>query len=233
MELTAKKRIRTGQKVKTLRKMGLIPAVIYAPKKESINVEVGNIDFIKVYRSSGETEIVDLKISDDNQEYPVLIDSVSRHPVTDEIIHINFRLVDLTKPIRVNVPIHYTDQAEHPLIKNATAILIVQLDEIEVEVLPRNLPREFNVSVSNLAEIGDVLTLKDLKKVVDLSKIEILEDDEEIVIASLDYATQPELEVEETASEEELIAKVETTEERTEEEEAGSNPKAEKTPADK
>lgn len=212
MELKVQNRKRTGSKVKSLRNEGFIPAVIYSKKLESVNIKLGKVDFEKAYRSAGETEIIDLKVRDDNKEYPVLIDEVQIDPVNGSPIHVNFRLIDLTKTIRVNVPIEYTGEQEHPLIKNDEAILLTQLNEIEVEVLPKDLPKEFEVSVLQLKEIGDTLTLADLIKTIDTEKIKILEEDTELVIASLDYALQPEIEEEEEKSEEELIDEIEATE---------------------
>jgi large subunit ribosomal protein L25 len=211
MELKVQNRKRTGRKVKSLRKEGLVPAVVFGKETESINLKLNAIEFLKAYRQAGETEIIDLKVEDDKKEYPVLIDEVQIDPVTEDIIHVNFRLVDLSKPIRVHIPIEYTGSENHPLIKNGTAILLTQFDEIEIEVSPRNLPKEFEINIEPLKEVGDVLTIKDLKSVIDTEKITILEEDEEMVIASLDYAIQPELEVEEEVSEEEMIAGIETT----------------------
>lgn len=210
MELKVQNRKRTGSKVKNLRKEGFIPAVIYSKKIESINIKLNRIEFEKAYKSAGETEIIDLKVEDDKKEYPVLIDAVQIDPVSGEFIHVNFRLVDLTKVIRVNVPIEYIGEEEHPLIKSGEGILLTQLNEIEVEVLPKDLPREFEINIAGLTEIGDTLTLEDLVKTIDTDKIKILDEDLGIVIASLDYALQPEIEEEEEKTEEELIGEIET-----------------------
>lgn len=221
MELKVQNRQRTGSKVKNLRKEGFIPAVIYSKKIESVNIKLDRIEFEKAYKSAGETEIIDLKVEDDKKEYPVLIDTVQIDPVSGEPIHVNFRLVDLTKVIRVNVPIEFVGEEEHPLIKSGEAIVLTQVDEIEVEVLPKNLPKEFEISVLKLKEIGDTLTLEDLVKTIDTEKIKVLDEDLSVVIASLDYALQPEIEEEEEKTEEELIGEIESSEQNDEEEGEG------------
>lgn len=221
MELKADPRTIKKSKVKSLRAQNILPGVIFGLKKPSVDVQVGYNDFVRVFKKSGETEIVDLKVGE--TEYPVLIEEIQYHPVAENILHVNFRLVDITKVISVNVPVNYFGQEGHPLIKNGTAILLTQFDEIEVEALPRNLPKSIELDVSTLKEIGDTLTIQDLKTYVDPEKVTVLEENDEMVIASLDYAIQPEVEIEGELTEEELISSVEASEEKEDDDAVGKS----------
>lgn len=219
MKLQAKKREITGKKVKTIRKLGRIPAVVFEPKKESLNVSVDYIAFIKAYRQAGETEVIELDLED--KKYPVIIEEVSYHPVSEEVLHVNFRIVDLKQKIRVNVPVVFINEETHPLLKTGEALLLTQLDEIEVEALPNDLPKEIVLDVQNLKEIGESFTIKDVKKVIDITKVELIEQDEELVVAALDYAQQQE-------EEEEGPKEVEDVEITTEKKEEGTTEEAPK-----
>lgn len=221
MKLQAKNREITGKKVKTIRKAGMIPAVVFEPKKESINISVEYVAFIKAYRVSGETEVIELTV--DDKKYPVIIEEVSYHPVTSSVLHVNFRIVDLKQKIRVNIPIVFVNEETQPLLKTGEALLLTQLDEIEVEALPNDLPKEIVLDVLNLKEIGDSFTIKDIKKVIDTTKVELMEQDEELVIAALDYAQQQEEEEEGPASVEDVEVTTEKKEEAEDSKESGAN----------
>src|SRR3989344_6049962 len=89
LELKSKKREIFGKKVKSLRKNGLVPAIIYGGKNAGIPLIVELKDFKKVFKSAGETTLVQLFI-DNSQVKNVLIYDVSHDPVTDEIKHVDF-----------------------------------------------------------------------------------------------------------------------------------------------
>ena len=190
MQLKAEKREITGKKVKNLRLNDVIPAVLFEPKKDSINVQVDYNTFVKAYKEAGETEVIEITVG--SNKYPVMVEEVQFHPVTGRVSHVNFRIVNLKQKIKVNVPVVFINEEIHPLLKNGNAILLTPVNELEVEALPNDLPKEFELDSNELKEIGDTLTLKQIKKLVDLSKIEFTEEDEDLVIATLDYAVQQE-----------------------------------------
>jgi len=215
MQIIAQRREITGSKTKQIRLQKLIPAVVFGKKTDSMNLQIKYNDFVKLLKQAGETEIVDLKIEGEKEDKAVLINEVQKHPVTEKIIHVSFYEVDLTQKIRVQIPIEYIGEEEHELIKNKEALLIPLIAEVEVEALPKDLPRGFEISITSLKEIGDLLTIKDLKQAVDTSKVEILEEDDTLAIAKLDYAET--LEVEEP-EEEMSVEDIEITGEKAKEE---------------
>lgn len=217
MKIQAKKREITGKKVKLLRLKQILPCVLFEPKKDSLNIEVPQGDFLKTYKKVGLTEVFDLSLGD--TVYPVIIEEISRHPVTNAITHVNFRIVNLKQKLKVNIPIVFINEELHPLIKSNSALLLTQLDEVEVEALPNNLPKEIVLDVLKLVEIGDSFTIKDLKQLVDTTKVEIMEEDDSITVATLDYAQQQEEPVEEESA---SVEDVEVTSEKPKEEETGT-----------
>jgi large subunit ribosomal protein L25 len=202
MELLGEKREITGSKVKKLREIGLIPAIIFSKKASRGIVPTTPItvvfkEFIKIYKEAGESTLIDLKIKGD-QERKVLISEVQKHPVTLDPIHVSFYKVDLTEKITANIPITLINEEECRPVKTKEGSLLQVLNEVEIECLPSDLPSVFEVDVSVMQNVGDALTVKDCIK-VDPAKVDLKEGLEEIVV-KVDFAEQLVVEEEEPVS---------------------------------
>jgi large subunit ribosomal protein L25 len=183
-----------GRKVKKLRAEGVLPANIYGANTKSQPVSVLIKEFEKVYDKVGETGLVELTIG--KAQKPVLIHNVQVDPVEGRYLHADFLQVDLKKKVEASVPVEIV--GESPAEKQGLGTVVVQLDEIEVEALPTDLPEKFEIDISNLSEVDQAVFVRDLK--VDSSKVEIKNDPEEIVVK-----------VEEQKEEKEEIPTVEET----------------------
>lgn len=170
IKLEAQKREITGRKVKALRKEGLVPANIFGKKIKSEAVSVDYKAFNEAFKKAGETQIIDLSGK------PVLVSSVQYHPVTGYPLHIDFRQVDLTEKITANVPVELI--GESPAEKQSLGTVVQQLDEVEVEALPTDLPEKLEVDQSVLAEVDQAIYVKDLKV---SSKVTVLTDAESLI----------------------------------------------------
>lgn len=217
MELIAETRKELGKKTKNLRKNRKIPAVIFGKGMESQPLEIGLVQFTKAYKQAGETTLIDLNIH--GRAEKVLISDVQLHPVTLLPIHASFHKVNLKEKINAQIPVEVIGEDTNLLIKSGAAMALLLINEIHVEALPTDLLHKISVDVANLAEIGQGITVGELN--IDREKVKILglEDDE--LVVKLDYAEMKEEEVvEEPVSEAEAIAKVQATEELSEEEKA-------------
>lgn len=174
--LKADERKISGRKVKTLRLMGLIPGNISGKKTKSLAVQVNKKEFETLYKEVGETGLFELEVGKDVR--PVLIHSFQVNPKTDETIHIDFLQVDLKVKVTAEVPVELI--GESPATKQGIGTVVQQLNEIEVEALPADLPEKFEVSVETLAEVDQAIFVKDLK--VDRSKVEVKTDSEAIIV---------------------------------------------------
>jgi large subunit ribosomal protein L25 len=85
--LKARIRKAIGKKAKSLLKEGKIPAVLYGPEIENLNLEIDEKEIEKVLREKKNSPIV-LKIED--KEYQVVIKEIQREPIKGKIIHIDF-----------------------------------------------------------------------------------------------------------------------------------------------
>ena len=211
--LKAEKRKILGQKVKTLRKEGVLPANIYGKKVKSLAIQIPLNEFEKIYKEAGETGIIEISV--DSSKRPVLINNVQMHAVTDIPLHVDFLQIDLKEKVTADVPVDFV--GESPAEKSGLGTAVQQINEIEVEALPTNLPEKFEVDLSKLTEVGKTVLVKDLD--VDTKKVEIKSDLEQILVK-----------VEPLRKEEEVIAPVEIEEEEGTVEEGEEVPEEGKAP---
>lgn len=214
LTLSAKIRKDLGKKVKSLRKRGILPAVLYGPKIKTQSLEIDLKEFEKIYHETGESSLISLEI--ENKKTPVLIHDVQKDPLTERPIHVDFYQPSLKEEIEVRVPLIF--EGEAPAVKELGGTLVKNISEIEVKALPQNLPHEIKIDISKLKTFKDNILIKDLKLP---EGVKILRNPEEI----LAFVAQPEkveeeLEkpIEEKVEEVEKIEEKKTIEEREEKE---------------
>jgi large subunit ribosomal protein L25 len=154
--LKAKKR--AGEKMVDIRGAGLVPAVFYGFGKESTNISVPAVDFIKLFREAGETTAITLDV--EGEKVSTLIHDIARDPVTGEPTHVDFLVVDMNKEAEVSVPIEFTGLAEAE--KSGVGMVMKVMHEIEVRALPAKLPHSIVVDLTGLATLSDTIHAKDV-----------------------------------------------------------------------
>jgi len=222
LTIIAESRKVLGKKVKKIRAEGLLPANIFGKDMKSHTLQLQDRDFRKLFKEAGETTVVEVKVKD--KIYPVLINTVQKHPVTGKIIHVDFHKVNLKEKITANVPLKLT--GESPAEKSGVGLLLQTINEIEVESLPTDIPSQIEIDVSKLEEIGNSVHVSDLK--IDKSKVEVKNNPEDVVV-SVQTAEMKEESVEEEAPSPE---DVEATAEKGEDEEAEGEEGKEEKPSD-
>ena len=161
LSLSVKIRKEFGKKVKTLRKKGLLPAVLYGPKIKAMALELDEKEFEKVYQEAGESSLISLQVLGKKEKYPVLIHEVARDPLTEKPIHVDFYQPQLEEEVEVTIPIIF--EGESPAVKELGGTLVKNISELEVKALPQKLPHEIRVNVSQLKSFEDNILIKDLK----------------------------------------------------------------------
>lgn len=169
LKLNAKKRTVTGRKVKQLRRQSLLPANIYGKDVKSLAIELPLKEFETVFKTAGETNLIDLSVDKEAKPRPVLIGNIQTDPVSDVFLHVDFRQVDLTKKVVVAVPLELVGEA--PAVAKG-GVLVRLVDELEIEALPKDLPDKVEVDISGLEEIGQSIALKQVP--IDLSRIKLM-----------------------------------------------------------
>jgi len=158
-ELKADVRTISGKQVKHLRREGVTPANIFGKNFTSVSIQIPVKDFEPVYTKVHETGLVDLAVGKD--VYPVLIHNVQRHPISGDVIHVDFYKVNLKEKVKTSIPVIGIGEAKAE--KDKIGALMQSLNEVEVEALPAELPENIEINVEHLAEIDDHILVSDIK----------------------------------------------------------------------
>jgi large subunit ribosomal protein L25 len=223
LNLSASTRNTFGRKVRQLRKNKLIPANVFGKNFKSSAISLKADDFGKIYAEAGETGLIEL--SWDGQKAPVLTHNVQMHPVTREVLHVDFHQVNLKEKVEATVPLEMVGEAK--AVSDKTGVLLTLLDEVEVEALPADLPEKIEVDVTALSQVGETITAGQLKLP---SGVE-LKLDPETEIIRVDSLVSKEAEAEAAAEEAETQAQAEAAAaETTESKEGGETKETETKP---
>jgi len=158
--------------VKKLRREGLIPAILYGHKKESIPLSLSSLLLNRIMTDEAiESTLIDLtiKAGENEEKKTVVPKDIQVGPVKRNCLHVDFYEVDMSEKIVVPISIHLIGKAKGV---EAGGILQQIKREVEVKCLPSKIPGRFEIDVSNL-EIGDSIHLGEIS--LD-EGVEILED---------------------------------------------------------
>jgi large subunit ribosomal protein L25 len=138
---------------------GLIPAVVYGAFKDPQAVSVNPKDILKIIRGkSGHNAIFDVEISG-VERTPVIVADEQYDPVKDTLIHIDLKRIDLTRKLRVSIPVHTTGEPKG--VKQQGGVLDVVTRSVEIECVPDDIPNQFDVDVTELM-IGSNIRVSEL-----------------------------------------------------------------------
>jgi len=128
--LSAEKRTVSGHKVKRLRKQDILPANIFGSKVDSLSIQLPLKEFTNTYKETGDTGLIDLSVEGESKTRPVLVHKLQAHPVSGQLLHVDFRQVDLKAKITAEVPVELI--GESPAVHQG-GVLTHPLTAIEVE----------------------------------------------------------------------------------------------------
>jgi large subunit ribosomal protein L25 len=210
--LKAVKRTLVGKQVSNLRRQGLLPAVVYGYKVDATPIQLDAHDANLIIPKLSSSSVVTIDL--DGKKIPALVRERQKDYIKGILTHLDFQAVSMTEKIRAKVIIVLHGVA--PAVKEYNAVVVTNLNEVEVEALPNDLPERIDLDISILTDIGSGIYVRDL----DLpAEVEVLADpDEAIVIAT---STVEEVFEEETAEEgEEEGAEPELIDKKKDDEEA-------------
>ena len=162
IELKAKIRTSVGNgPARVLSRDGKIPAVFYGPKTESILLSVDNRDIEQIIKQGGVGQaLLNLVIQNGKAvTKPAMIKELQAHPVSGKFLHIDFYEIDMTRKIRVGVPVVTVGICKG--IESGGLLQIVRR-ELEVLCLPTQIPESIEVDVSDL-DMGDSVHVDEIQ----------------------------------------------------------------------
>ncbi|MCM3398009.1 50S ribosomal protein L25/general stress protein Ctc [Oceanobacillus profundus] len=185
---------------KEIRLSGQVPAVVYGKNKESKNVAVDSIELLKTVRDEGRNAIISLDIENDSS-VDVMLHEYQMDPINDQLIHVDFYVVNMAEEMDVAVAIRLEGEAQG---SKDGGVLQQPLYEAQVRAKPSDIPEEITVDVSSLG-LGEGLTVGDLKVT---GSFEILEDPETTVVTIVAPDTMEDIEqAPDESAEPELVGK--------------------------
>ncbi len=149
-----------GKRSKRLRRAGVLPGNIYGRGLDSVAVQLPRREAETLLSEHGLNSLIELSVEGESGERPVIVRQVQRHPLSREVLHLDFYQVDLARPIQANVPVTLVGEA--PAVHTYQGILITGLDHVLVEALPADIPSHIELSVDSLEELDVQLTVADL-----------------------------------------------------------------------
>jgi large subunit ribosomal protein L25 len=141
-----------------LRSQDLVPAVVYGHGSDPRSVSVARRELRQVLTGdAGMNALITLDLGDDSQL--ALVRDVQRHPVRNNVIHVDFILVSRDEVVTVEVPIVLEGEALEVLRHDGT--VDQQLFTLTVQAKPGQIPNELTVDISGL-DLGDTIRVGDL-----------------------------------------------------------------------
>jgi large subunit ribosomal protein L25 len=176
-----------GKQVKALRRKGLLPGVIYGRGFPPLPIILNAHDasLVLPYISSSKLIVLDV----DGQPHNTIIRERQRNPLTGNYIHIDFLEISMTEKLRAEVQL--TFEGEAPAVDNFDGIVVFNIESLEVEALPNDLPNSLPVDLSVLNEIGDSILVRD---VIMPDGVELLTDPDEAIVVVTAPTVEKELE---------------------------------------
>jgi large subunit ribosomal protein L25 len=150
-DITVNAEVRTSRgknEARRTRRAGQIPAVVYGAYKDPISVSVDPREIIRIIRSkSGFNTIFNLAVKD-GETTPAMVLDQQVDPVKGTLLHADLKRVDLTKRIKVTVPVHTSGEAKGVKVQGGLLEIITR--SIEIDCLPDEIPQDFTVDVTEL-----------------------------------------------------------------------------------
>ena len=148
---------RNKQQNKKLRKDKKIPAVVYGKNQEPISIILNYSEFLKTFRKTGESTIINLKVG--KKDIEVIVHDLQHEPVSGDYMHIDFYALTRWEALTTKIQLNFI--WESAAVKEG-GILEELNKEVEVKCLPKHLVEHFDVDLSLLKEVGDNIKASEL-----------------------------------------------------------------------
>lgn len=141
-----------------LRHTDKVPAILYGLNKEAESITLEHSKLLKAQSFEAFYSHI-LTINLDGKNVQAIVKDIQRHPFKPKILHVDFQRVSAGQEITTSVPVHFIN--EDAAVKKG-GVVVRALNEIEISVLPKNLPEFIEVDLADV-EVGTHLHLSDLK----------------------------------------------------------------------
>ncbi len=175
-----------------LRTEGKIPGVVYGHGIDPISISVARRDLrAALHTDAGHNALINLQV--DGGSHLTIVKDLQRHPVRNEVTHVDFLVINRNEVLTVDVPIVLEGEAD--AVHGEGGTIDQQLFTLSVQAKPGQIPNELTLDISGMA-IGDALRVSDLSLP---AGVETQVDPEEAVVTAA--VTRAAIELEEADAE--------------------------------
>ena len=188
LEVSERTKLKT-KGVKLLRRIGLIPGVLYYSGEKNVNIEVDKSILFHAMQSGQRI----FEIEQEGKSQFTMIKQVQYHPVTDEVVHLDLMRVRRSEKMTITVPLVLIGDAKG--VKEG-GILSQSINQLEINCFPTDVPEQIELNVEDL-ELNSSMNISDIKLKND--DIEIITDGEVNIVNISKLVEKEAEEVDETS----------------------------------
>ena len=184
LEVSDRTKIKT-KGVKSLRRKGLIPGVLYYAGEKNVNIEIDKSILFHAMQSGQRI----FEIEQEGKSQFTMIKQVQYHPVTDEVIHLDLLRVRRAEKMTITVPLVLIGDAKG--VKEG-GLLSQSINQLEINCFPTDVPEQIELNVQDL-ELNSSMNISDIN--LDNDDIEIITD-KEVNVVNISQLVEDEVEEE-------------------------------------
>jgi large subunit ribosomal protein L25 len=166
-----------GKKVQRLRRAGIIPVHLYGPDSDSRPLQCQSQKLIQVLSLAGGNTAIEITIQGESGSKLAFAREIQWEPMRDTILHVDFLLADINRPVTAQVPIVLIGESAGA--RSVGGSIVHQLRQLDVQALPLEMPGQIEIDLSALTEADGVIRVSDIEL---SSNVTVLTDLEELVI---------------------------------------------------
>lgn len=185
LEVSDRTKLKT-KGVKSLRRKGLIPGVLYYAGEKNVNIEIDKSILFHAMQSGQRI----FEIEQEGESQFTMIKQVQYHPVTDEVIHLDLMRVRRSEKMTITVPLVLVGDAKG--VKEG-GLLSQSINQLEINCFPTDVPEKIELNVEDL-ELNSSMNISDIN--LDNDDIEIITD-KEVNVVNISQLVEEEVEEEE------------------------------------
>ncbi len=201
--LVAEPRKVIGKQVSALRREGKLPAVVYGQKIDPTPITLDLKETTKILSGLTSSSLINIQIGE--VQHTALVRDRQRDYIHNRLIHVDFQVVSQDETIRANVSVEIVGIS--PAVKDFNGVIVIGLNELAVECLPKDLPERLVIDISTLTRIGTGIYVRNINFG---DNVTVLEDSDEMIVmvtSSMEDAGKGTGEIEAEESEPEVIEK--------------------------
>jgi len=147
---------------KKLRTSGLIPAIFYGPRSQTISLVIDPRELTKTLQTeAGENVLIDLEIRNDDQaeRRVAMVKEIQIDPLQRTPLHVDLYEIAMDEMVTVEIPINLVGKSEG--VKMGGILDLIRRS-VQIQCLPGDIPKKIDVDVTSL-KIGDSIHVQDFQ----------------------------------------------------------------------